>query len=156
MRIAITRPLFDWQSLEDSPSLASLREILASIPDAKLLEGLRQHRGRGRDDYPVTVLWGVVLLTVLLRHKDFESCLAELRRNEGLRRLIGIDDENQVPKKWNVSRFLPVLGSEPHRTRLVEIFDHMARRLGEVAAPHEFHRARSQPRHAEVSLSGGP
>jgi hypothetical protein len=132
MRIAITRPLFDWQSLEDSPSLASLREILASIPDAKLLEGLRQHRGRGRDDYPVTVLWGVVLLTVLLRHKDFESCLAELRRNEGLRRLIGIDDENQVPKKWNVSRFLPVLGSEPHRTRLVEIFDHMARRLGEV------------------------
>jgi hypothetical protein len=132
MRIAITRPLFDWQSLEDSPSLASLRELLASIPDANLLNGLRQHRGRGRDDYPVTVLWGTVLLTVLLRHKDFESCLAELRRNEGLRRLIGIDDENQVPKKWNVSRFLPVLGSEPHRTRLVEIFDHMARRLGEV------------------------
>ena len=90
MRIAIARPLFDWLSLEDSPSLASLREILASIPDAKLLGGLRQHRGRGRDDYPVTVLWGTVLLTVLLRHKDFESCLAELRRNEGLRRLIGI------------------------------------------------------------------
>ena len=34
-------------------------------------------------------------LTVLLRHKDFEACLAELRRNEGLRRLIGIDDENR-------------------------------------------------------------
>ena len=71
-------------------------------------------------------------MTVLWRHKDFESCLAELRRNEGLRRLIGIHDENQVPKKWNVSRFLTVLGSQPHRTRLVEVFDQMASRLGEV------------------------
>jgi hypothetical protein len=132
MRIAITRPLFDWQSLEDSPTLASLRELLASIPDGRLLEGLAQHRGRGRDDYPVTVLWGVVLLTVLLRHKDFEACLAELRRNEGLRRLIGIDDENRVPKKWNISRFMAVLGSQPHRTRLREMFDQMARRLGQA------------------------
>ncbi len=131
MRIAITRPLFDWQSLEDSPTLASLRELLASIPDAQLLEGLAQHRGRGRDDYPVTVLWGVVVLTALLRHKDFEACLAELRRNEGLRQLIDIPDENRVPKPWNISRFMAVLGREPHRTRLVEIFDQMARRLTE-------------------------
>jgi hypothetical protein len=130
MRIDVARPLFDWHSLEDSPTLASLHELLASIPDGELLAGLRRHRGHGRNEYPVTVLWGVVLLTVLLRHKDFESCLAELRRNEGLRRLIGIDDENRVPKKWNVSRFLAVLGSEPHRTRLVEAFDGMARRLG--------------------------
>lgn len=56
MRIAIARPLFDWQSLEDSPTLASLRELLASIPDGPLLAGLATHRGRGRDDYPVTVL----------------------------------------------------------------------------------------------------
>lgn len=130
MRIAIARPLFDWSSLEDSPTLASLRELLASIPDAQLLDGLCQWRGRGRNDYPVIVLWGVVLLTVLLRHKDFESCLAELRRNEGLRRLIGIDEEDQVPKKWNVSRFMAVLGSEPHHTRLAGMFDQMARRLG--------------------------
>ena len=132
MRIALTRPLFDWAALEDSPSLASLRELLALIPDGLLLQGLRQHRGRGRNDYPVTVLWGVVLLTVLLRHKDFEACLAELRRNAGLRRLIGIEEEDQVPRKWNVSRFLGVLGSEPHRTRLLEVFDRMAERLGQV------------------------
>jgi len=130
MLVAVARPLFDWHSLEDSPSLASLRELLASIPDTKLLDSLRQHRGRGRNDYPVSVLWGVVLLTVLLRHKDFEACLAELRRNDGLRRLIGVEDENQVPKKWNVSRFLAVLGSPAYRALLVEMFNHMARRLG--------------------------
>jgi len=132
MRIAATRPLFDWQSLEDSPSLASVRELLAALPDGQLLEGLVQHRGRGRDDYPVRVLWGVVVLTVCLRHKDFEACLGELRRNEGLRRLIGIEEEKAVPKKWNVSRFLAVLGSEPHRTRLTEMFDKMAGRLGQA------------------------
>ena len=44
------RPLFDWQSLEDRPSLVSLRELLRSVPDARLLKSLRQHRSRERND----------------------------------------------------------------------------------------------------------
>lgn len=87
-------------------------------------------RGRGRDDYPVQARWGVVLLTIALRHPTFEACLEELGRNAELRRLIGIASEDQVPKKWNVSRFLDVLGHEPHHTRLREVFDQMAQRLG--------------------------
>lgn len=132
MRIATTRPLFDWESLEDSPSLASVKELLAALPDGALLAGLREHRGRGRNDYPVTVLWGTVVLTVLLRHPTFEACLAELSRNAGLRQLLGIPSEERVPKKWNVSRFLEVLGQEPHRTRLAEMFAAMAQRLGKA------------------------
>jgi hypothetical protein len=128
MYVAATRPLFDWQSLEDSPSLASVKQLLASLPDGPLLAGLREHRGRGRNDYPVSVLWGVLVLTVLLRHPTFEACLAELARNAGLRRLIGVESERRVPKKWNVLRFLEVLGQEPHRTRLGEMFAAMARR----------------------------
>jgi len=130
MRIAATAPLFAWQALEDSPSLRTIRELLAVIPDARLLEGLRQWRGRGRDDYPVWVLWGVSLLTILLRHPSIEACLAELRRNPSLRKLIGIESEERVPKKWNVSRFQRVLGAEPHRTLLRQAFDTMIRRLG--------------------------
>jgi hypothetical protein len=105
---------------------------LAAIPDGKLLDGLRAWRGRGRNDYPVTTLWGTLMLTILLRHPTIEACLGELRRNAGLRRLIGIDTESQVPKAWNVSRFLDVLGQAPHRTRLREIFDAMVQRLGMV------------------------
>ena len=56
MIIHATQPLFAWDSLEDSPSLSTLRSLLESIPDADLLEGLRRARGRGRDDYPVHVL----------------------------------------------------------------------------------------------------
>jgi hypothetical protein len=132
MHIAMTQPLFAWGSLEDSPSLSTLQHLLASIPDAPLLEGLRQHRDRGRNDYPVQVLWGVVLLRILLRHVSFEATLGELRRNAGLRQLLGILSEQEVPKAWNVSRFLEVLGCEPHRTQLREIFDTLVGRLAVV------------------------
>jgi hypothetical protein len=129
MRISITRPLFAWDCLEDSPSLRTVRDFLHALPDAKLLKALRKSRGRGRDDYPVTVLWGVCVLMPLLRHLTVEATLAELRRNEGLRRLIGIDSERGVPKKWNVSRFQKVLGTEPHLSLLREVFDVMVQRL---------------------------
>jgi hypothetical protein len=132
MRIAITKPLFAWDSLEDSPSLHTIQQLLALLPDGRLLQGLRDSRGRGRDDYPVSVLWGVVLLRIVLRHVSFEAVLAELRRNAGLAAWIGISSEKEVPKAWNVSRFLEVLGREPHRTRLQEMFEEMVRRLGQV------------------------
>jgi hypothetical protein len=83
MRIDATKPLFAWECLDDSPSLVTLREFLATIPDSHLLESLRRGRGKGRDDYPVHVLWGVQLLAVALRHPTMEACLDELKRNSG-------------------------------------------------------------------------
>lgn len=130
MRIAQSKPLFAWDCLEDSPTLKTIRELLAAVPDGQLLESLRSARGKGRNDYPVHVLWGVVLLTILLRHRDTEACLAELKRNAGLARLIGIESETDVPSKWNMSRFEEALGSEPHRTHLKDIFVQMIARLG--------------------------
>ena len=46
MRIAMTKPLFAWDVLEDSPSLRTIRKFLAAVPDAKLLASLRASRGR--------------------------------------------------------------------------------------------------------------
>jgi Transposase DDE domain/Transposase domain (DUF772) len=128
------KPLFDWESLEDSPSLQTIKDLLAALPDGKLLNSLRRARGKGRDDYAVHTLWGVVVLRVALRHVTTEAVLAELRRNEGLRRLIGIESEAGVPKPWNISRFEEVLGQRPHRELLKEVFDVMIRRLGTVVA----------------------
>jgi hypothetical protein len=130
MRIAPTRPIFAWDCLEDSPSLTTIRLFLTEVPDAALIASLSRHRGRGRDDYPVTSLWGVLLLTILLRHASIESCLEELRRNAPLRLPIGIDHESKVPKGYNMSRFLDVLGREPHRSLLKKVFDDMVGRLG--------------------------
>lgn len=132
MRVLVTQPLFAWDALEDSPSLRTVRDFLAAVPDGRLLDSLSRHRGRGRDDYPVSVLWGTLLLTIVLRHASIDGCLAELGRNEGLRRLIGIASESGVPKKWNMSRFLDVLGAEPHLTLLHEVFDGMIQRLAKA------------------------
>jgi hypothetical protein len=134
MIIPAAKPLFAWDELEDSPSLRTIKELLDALPDAKLLDSLRNGRGKGRNDYPVHVLWGVVILRVVLRHITTEAVLGELRRNAGLRALIGIDSEAGVPKPWNISRFEDVLGQEPHRTLLKDIFNVLIERLG-VAIP---------------------
>jgi hypothetical protein len=132
MRIHAAQPLFAWGELEDCPSLNTIRDFLQLVPDDELLDGLRQARGKGRDDFPIPVLWGVVVLTALLRHTGFEACLAELHRNPPLARLIGIHAEKQIPNDWNISRFLDVLGEEPHLSRLRAVFDALAQILGGV------------------------
>jgi hypothetical protein len=134
MVIPAAKPLFAWDELEDSPSLRTIKELLDALPDAKLLNSLRHARGKGRNDYPIHVLWGGVVLRVILRHITTEAVLGELRRNAGLRALIGIDSEAGVPKPWNISRFEDTLGQEPHRSLLKEIFNGLIQRLG-VAVP---------------------
>jgi len=132
MKVPQNTPLFAWGWMPDSLPLRCIQEFLESVPDEKLLASLRAWRGKGRDDYPVQVLWGTLLLQIVLRHATMEGCLEELVRNRDLRRLVGAETEAEVPKKHNMSRFLRVLGQEPHRTLLREVFDRMARRLGEA------------------------
>jgi Transposase DDE domain/Transposase domain (DUF772) len=134
MILHAAKPLFAWDELEDSPSLRTIQDLLAALPDAQLLDSLRTARGKGRDDYPVHTLWGVIVLRAALRHPTTEAVLAELRRNDALRRLIGIPSEDGVPKKWNISRFEDVLGREPHRTLLKGIFNVLIQRLGVAVA----------------------
>ena len=132
MRIADTQPLFAWAALEDSPSLGTIRRCLEAIPDSALLRGLREARGRGRDDYSVSLLWGVAVLTPLLRHPSYDACLAEVRRNPALHRLLGVETEEQIPHHWNLSRFLDVLGHPAHLAAMRASFDAMVRRLAAV------------------------
>ena len=134
VRLFVTDPLFAWLRLEDLPQLSTLAQLLEVLPDQQLLDGLRAARGKGRNDFPVERLWGVLLLSVSLRHTSFESCIAELHRNPSLCRLIGITSVEQIPNGWNVSRFLDVLGQEPHLSRLRVVFDCLVTRLG-VAIP---------------------
>jgi hypothetical protein len=132
MKIHVTKPLFAWGCLEDSPTLKTIQQLLDTLPDVKLLASLAEARRRGRNDYPVRVLWRVIVIAIALRHTTMESCLAELRRNESLRKLIGIESEETVPHKWNLSRFLETLGKAPHRDLLHELFDTIIGWLGEA------------------------
>ncbi len=132
MRIQRTKPLFAWDCLEDSPTLKTIKLLLDVIPDEPLLDSLQQTRGKGRNNVPLRTAWGILVLSVALRHPSIDHCLAELKRNESLRKLLGIESEETVPRKWSLSRFLERLGEEPHLTRLHEVFDTMIERLGSV------------------------
>ena len=130
MIVHVTKPLFAWDELESSLTLATLRQALEAIPDGPLLAALQARRHNGCDTSPVGVLWGVLLLSILLRHPTTEACLEELRRNAPLRLLVGIESESAVPHGWNLTRFLTVLGQPEHLVLLRDVFDHMVRRLG--------------------------
>ena len=90
--------------------MKTIKQLLEVIPDAALVDSLTAARGKGRNDYVIRAMWGVLVLSIALRHPTIEACLAELRRNESLRKLIGIESEDAVPQKWNLSRFLDALG----------------------------------------------
>ena len=74
------------------------------------------------------------MLRVALRHITTEAVLTELRRNEGLRRVIGNESESGVPNKWNMLRFEDVLVQEPHRTLLKDIFNVLIARLSVIGS----------------------
>ena len=48
MRISTTKPLFAWDCLEDSPSLRTVKQFLAAVPDAKLLSTMTQYAVDGK------------------------------------------------------------------------------------------------------------
>ena len=130
MLLYTTDSLFAWNRLDDSPDLKTLREFYEVLPDGRLLEALEQNRGRGRDDCPVRRSWFCVLLQRVLRHPTMELTLAELRRNADLRRLGDMEHAEQVPKPWNISRFMTLLGQEPFRSLAQEVFHTLVQRLG--------------------------
>ena len=46
MRISVTKPLFPWDCLEDSPTLKTIKQLLEVIPDAALVDSLQAARGQ--------------------------------------------------------------------------------------------------------------
>lgn len=130
MRIHATQPLFPWSELEDSPSLQTIRAVLSSLPDQPLLDALQRARGHGRNDYPLDVLWGVVVLSVLCRYVWLNDCLEELHRNPTLCRLLGIRAVAHIPGPHNLSRFLDLLGRPEPLAALRGVFDTLVAELG--------------------------
>ncbi len=116
------------------PPCKTVRAFLEAVPDAPLLDSLQRARGKGRDDYPVYVLWGTLLLAVVLRHHTLDACLEDLQRNPALRLLIGVESEAQVPNALTTcSRFLVTLGEWLYLSRAArDVFNVLVGRLGQA------------------------
>ena len=130
MLIHAAKPLLPRDELEVSPTLATIGDALQAIPDARRLAALNRRQHNGGDAYPVSARWGVLLLSVILRHTTTEAGLEELRSNAPLRSLVGIESEDAVPDGWNRTRFLAALGQAPSLDLLRDSSNAMAQRLG--------------------------
>ncbi len=108
MAIIPQKQLFGWQEIDELGDLQRLLLLLNYLPDEELMEKLEQERGRGRDDYPVRVVWNSILAGIVYQHSSIESLRRELRRNAQLREICGFDlclGERAVPPAYVYTRF---------------------------------------------------
>ena len=123
MRITVTQPLFAWAALEDSPSLGVVRRCMEAVPDCRSLGGPPAGAGPRPRRLPRRASSGASPCSrPLLRHASYDACLGEVRRNPALQQVLGIETDDQIPKHWNLSRFLDVLGHPAHLAAIRAMF----------------------------------
>lgn len=122
--------LFSWQEIDTCSDLDRLRLVLSALPDEDLMSMLEKHRGKGRDDYPVRVMWNTLLAGVVFQHASIESLRRELLRNAELRQCCGYDlcrGIAAVPPASAFTRFLKSL--QRHEGAIKAMFDRLVEQL---------------------------
>lgn len=89
MKIITQISLFDDTQNENLGDLERLQMVLENIPDERILNRLKEMRGKGRNEWPVEAMWNSFIASFLFDHDSVESLLRELRRNSQLRILCG-------------------------------------------------------------------
>ncbi len=87
--------------LESMDRMDFLRLALKSVPDRDFLEDLQQQRGRGRNDYPIDLLWRSVLASIACKASSIE----QMRRSMGDH----LELFAKVPSASAFSRFFQIL-----------------------------------------------
>jgi hypothetical protein len=96
--------------------LERLGLVLEGLDDESLMLRLEAKRYKGRDDYPVRVMWNLFIAMKIFGHRTISSFRRELSRNSQLRRICGLDDfarkRHLVPPARVFSRFIKALINE--------------------------------------------
>ena len=116
MAIISQTNLFDYTEIEELGDLERLDLAFEGIDDEKLMQKLEAKRKNGRDDYPVRVMWNLLIAMIVFSHKTVESFRRELSRNSQLRRKCGLCDyagkKHLVPPSRVFSGFIKTLLEE--------------------------------------------
>jgi hypothetical protein len=83
---------FDYSELEILGDLERLQLTLEGIDDEELMRRLEKRRGNGRNEYPVRVMWNLIIAMTVFGHKTVASFRRELERNSQLRKICGLND----------------------------------------------------------------
>jgi len=84
--------LFEYSELEELGDLERFKLALEGIDDEELMRKLEKRRKNGRDDFPVRVMWNLLIAMIICEYKLVSSFLRELNRNSQLRRVCGLFD----------------------------------------------------------------
>ena len=123
----------DYGCIEILGDLERFLLALLGMDDEALMLRLEARRGKGRDDYPVRVMWNLIIAMKVFGHRTVESFRRELARNSQLRSICGLEDfgskKHLVPPARVFSGFLKLLARE--QTAIDETFDGMVLELAE-------------------------
>jgi hypothetical protein len=130
--------LFDYSEIEILGDLERFYLALGGIDDGELMRTLENERGNGRDDYPVRVMWNLVIAMKVFEHRGVDPFRRELSRNSQLRRVCGLSDydfehgkrKHLVPPPRVFSGFLETLSR--HQDEIDRIFSSGTARLQEL------------------------
>jgi len=107
--IIAQRQLFSYKNFGFFSDLERLEFLLKHLPDEKLMRTLENHRGNGRDDYPVRAMWNSLLAGLVYKHNSITSLREELMRNASLLEVCGFDvfkGKRAVPSADAYTNFL--------------------------------------------------
>jgi len=91
----------------------------------------RERIGR-HNRYPVHVMMRSFIAGWVYQIPVKNELIRELRRNGSLRRLVGIESVNRVPKAWQFSRFISRLAKEANLALLESAFERCVEKLREL------------------------
>lgn len=106
--------------------------VLDALDDDPLICKLESERKGRRNHYPIRVLWQSFIAGKVYGISTINGLIRELRRNGSLRRLLGIEQVEDVPKPWQYSRFLKKLSTPANASLLMEVFDKAVEALREL------------------------
>jgi hypothetical protein len=106
----------DYGEIEILGDLERLKLTLMGMCNEALMVRIEKRRGNGRNDYPVRVMWNLIIAMKVFSHRTVQSFRRELSRNSQLRKLCGLCDlgrkKHLVPPARVFSRFLSLLAEE--------------------------------------------
>ena len=92
MKIITQLSVFDYQEIEILGDLERCKLLIDNVPDEKIINKLKEIRGKGRNDYPIVPVWNSLLIMPLVECSTVEQLRRELSRNRDLRKICGFND----------------------------------------------------------------
>jgi hypothetical protein len=115
----------DYGQIEILGDLERFTLALLGMNDEALMLRLEARRGNGRNDYPIRVMWNLIIAMKVFGHRTVASFRRELERNSQLRKICGLEDfankKHLAPPARVFTNFLKLLSDE--QTEIDKLFE---------------------------------